>query len=214
MKINWYANGTTFYDGEWSRTGGYTAEVRRDRSKTSPNHNYILSLDEHYNKKCKREGWRLLITLGSYYVIGRVLDKKFKYIKDAKKYAADFLKEYDVSDKPWKLIEEWKMKRCKPVFNMNLEYIGDEYLGVSACHDEEIRYVNEYFNDRPVDYTGYTYTLCLYNDLLNVSKNQCVPVCYGSCTMDEETDQMLRPILLEKTVELDNPYLERYRRLK
>ena len=205
----WSAIGGTDISGEWHRTGGYYSEIRRCKKY---NHNYICTIKENSAFKFGEKGWRLFISMGTRCMhMGELVDTKFRTLKEAKDYAKNFIKEYDNSADALDRVEHYKINNCCPVFDMDLCYEGDEYMGIGYTSNTAARDVYDYFNDNPVDYHGVHYTLNIYNDTLKIGKIKCYPVVQGAEIFE---DKNLSLQLLDKACKIPSKYYERFRQYK
>lgn len=143
--------------------------------------------------------------------------KYFKTLNDAKKLCESFIRQFDSSKIGDRMIEDWKYDNCKPVFDLNLNYVGDTYFGPSYIYNPNTlkwdRTEYDYFNDNPVNYEKGKYhilELCKPEDdfELRIHNVNISPVCIGGEWIH---DLILENTLLEKVIQLDNSYLKRFK---
>lgn len=206
--MKWNAFYGSDISGEYHRTSGYYCEINRGKYS----HNYYLEIQPCDKYKFGEKGWRLFIKMGTpAHIFDYLVDMKFKYLKDAKEYAKRYISVYDTSLDAWDLIEHYKSEHCCPVFDEDLNYIGEEYLGMSYVTTPEEREKYDYFNFAPVEYKGKQYSLHLYKDKLCLNKLKCYPCVRG---IESDSSDPLIDALFEKTCELPSKYYDRFRKLK
>lgn len=201
--MKWQAFYELDSSGKWHRTGGYYSEINHGEY----NHNYRCNIRKNSTYKLGEKGWRLFIDLGTCYMdMGNILDTKFRLLKEARMYAKDFITTYDNSIEAIEKVEAYKKDYCRPLFDMNLNYVGDDYLG-NLCYNQH----KDYFNDNPVEYKGIYYILNLYQDNLCLGELHCYPCVpdYISCE-----DEALASRLLDKTCEIPSKCYDRFRKYK
>lgn len=214
--MNWYKKYYLDMDGEAVPCDGWFCDIKRKDHKLSFNHSYRAEI--HKDKTYNLNIW---LCIGNKY-IQHILTAdtnrlEFKTLKEAKQWCQEQIHNFDKSPCPNSLIRDWKYKNCKPVFNMDLNYVGDSYFGPTYIYNpntlEWDRTEYDYFNDNPVNYEKGTYhvlELCRPEDKLElrICNEMISPVCIGGEWIH---DINLEEILLHKTFELDNPYLKRFK---
>lgn len=199
----WQPIGGTDISGEWHRTGGYYRELKRGKY----NHNYICTIKENSAFKFGERGWRAFVDMGTRCMnMGNLLDKKFNTLQEARSFVMEYVKSFDVSQKATEMVEQYKLEHCSPMFDLDFNYVGDDYLG-TICYKNR----KDYFNDNPADYEGTHYVLKLYQDKLCLGTMKCFPCVQGYDSVDNEE---LALQLLEKTCEIPSKYYDRYRKYK
>lgn len=194
-------------DGEYEPTPhrAYTLNIRRGYY----NHSYEGKIWERLDKGYCAHAY---LNIGNH-AVKQILNPKedgsyFKTVKQAEKFVNNWIREFDKSDKPNQLIEDWKYEHCKPVFDMALQYVGDEYFSANYVTNPNSREIWDYFNDNPIEYSGLYWTLCLKHGELLLLKQTCRPIMTGG---EYVADESMIKTLLEKTLKIDNPYLKRYK---
>lgn len=204
--MKWHPYGGTDISGEWHRTGGYYSEIKRGRKY---NHNYMCSIKENSAFKFGEKGWRLFISMGTNCMhMGDLIDIKFETLKEAKDYAKKFIEEYDVSIDALDKVEHYKLEECKPVFDMDLNYIGNDYAG-TICYNNKFRKYYDYYNDKPIDYEGKHYVLNIVRDKLVLGLMKCYPCVQG---YESINDKNLSLQLLNTVCKIPYKYFEKYRK--
>lgn len=197
-------------DGEYEPTPykSYTLDVRRGKL----NHSYQGRIRQRDDKGYFAYAH---LCIGNH-PIQKIIegDKEgsyFRTLKQAKDFVNNHIRNFDKSYEPNDMIETWKYSHCKPVFDKDLKYVGDEYFSANYVTNERSRDIWDYFNSNPIHYDGLYLTLELKDNKLLLYRQTCYPIMTGGEYIQNDS---LKENLLDKVCKLNNPYLERYKNIR